>query len=87
MAEFKITEGIDGEIMAMKHGGMFLAQESSEATADGLSLEVASRFCEQHEQILKLLLLYRSLVMKDAADLTEMVLSARKTDESIAVNT
>ena len=87
MAEFKVTEGIDGYIEGMRLAGDYLnAGGDGRTNAEGMSLKTAVHYGQQNQKIMQLLELYRALVLKDAADLTEMVASVRETDSSIAGN-
>ena len=84
MAEFKVTSGIDGEIAAFSSGGSQINQAYAATSSDGVeTLQAAMSFIEAEQKIRNLLALYASLVQKDAADLTDMIESVRRTDAEI----
>lgn len=83
MSEFKVTSGVDAQIAAFKTAGENLNDGFSATGSDGVStLSTAMAAIAEQKAIRKLLNLYIQLITKDAADLTEMVETARKADQA-----
>lgn len=88
MAEFKINDGILDEISNLKSAGNSLNGQYSPISPDDVrTLQAARILIAQHECIKKLVDLYKSLVLKEAQDLYDMVEEAKMMDTKIAGST
>ena len=87
MAELKITEGLDGEISALRSAGNSLGSDATALTSGGLDLETCRRIIQQQQEIARLLDQYKALIVKDANDLHGVAVTVRTADQTIAANT
>lgn len=84
MAEFKVNDAILNEIETFNQSAKELGSTASSLPGGGVSkMKTASKYVEEHEDIIKLLNLYAKLVAKEEKDLKAMVKEAKAHDNQI----
>ena len=82
MAEFKVYDGIDGEIAALLNAGADTNLAPAVLTTfEGM--KTAALYHERYEELKTILDLYSKLIMKDAEDLRVIVERSREIDTTI----
>lgn len=86
MTEFKISSGLASEISEMKNAGEALNASIEDLSSDGVStLKTSMMFIRESQEILELITLYRRLVLKDVADLSNMMSTAEEMDQEMSM--
>ena len=84
MGEFKIGKGLVGEISSLRDSGNSINDGYTTISSDGVStLKTSVSIISQHTSIKCLLDLYKSLILRDAQDLDNLV-TCSKTSFSYA---
>ena len=87
MAEFKINEALTEEISALRNSGNAINDEYAAVSSDNVStLKTSVSIISQHTNIKSLLELYKSLVLRDAQDLDDLVDEAMEMDATISAS-
>ena len=87
MAEFKIDKAITEEISALRDSGNLINDNYAAISSDNVStLRTSVIIVSQHASIKILLDLYKSLVLRDAQDLDDLVDEANKMDAAISAS-
>ncbi|MEE1172657.1 MAG: hypothetical protein U0K87_09895 [Ruminococcus sp.] len=81
MSEIKYDMDLTRNITLLANTGGLLNQSATTISADGVStLDAAVKYIEQHKQIKEIINLYKKLIIKDAADLSQTVENVKTTD-------
>lgn len=87
MEEFKIDKALTGEISALRDSGNLINDNYSTISSDNVStLKTSVSIIAQHASIKSLLDLYKSLVLRDAQDLDNLVDEANEMDVTISAS-
>ena len=87
MSEFKVNKSLSSEISNLRDSGNAVNDGYKSISSDNVStLKTSTSILAQHESIKSLLDLYKSLVLKDAQDLDDMVAEANEMDAKIAAS-
>lgn len=87
MAEFKIDKALTGEISALRDSGNLINDDYAAISSDNVStLKTSVSIISQHASIKSLLDLYKSLVLRDAQDLDDLVDEANEMDAAISAS-
>lgn len=85
VAEFKIDKALTSEIAGLRDSGNLINDGYTSIPSDDVStLKTSVGIISQHASIKSLLDLYKSLVLRDAQDLDELVEEVSKMDASIS---
>lgn len=85
MAEFKIDKALTGEISGLRDSGNLINNGYAAVSSDNVStLKTSVSIISQHASIKSLLDLYKSLVLRDAQDLDDLVSEATEMDAAIS---
>lgn len=85
MAEFKLSQKFRDEISELKNAGDTMNSSAAEISSEGVdTLKTSMKYIEQHEEIIELMNLFRSLVIKDAGDLETMMAAVEDADTASA---
>ncbi len=85
MVEVKFNPLLFGEIIQFGNDGKEINADVESVSAEGVSsLKTSVKFVEENNDIQQLLKLYQKLILKDVADLNEMMTSAEQLDKVIA---
>ena len=83
MAEFKVNDGLSGEISLFNSSGEKINESVAELDSSS-SLKTSLRYAEEDHLIIELFNLYKMLIKKDIDDLNKMVEIAREFDAKSA---
>lgn len=87
LAEFKISDSLTGEISALRDSGELINEKyATVSSADVSTLKTSVGVIAQHAKIKSLLDLYKSLVLRDAQDLDDLVDEAKEMDATISAS-
>lgn len=87
MAEFKIDRALTKEIAALRDSGNLINDDYVAVSSDNVStLKTSVSIISQHESIKSLLDLYKSLILRDAQDLDNLVNEAIEMDATISTS-
>lgn len=87
MAEFKIDRALTKEIAALRDSGNLINDDYVAISSDNVStLKTSVSIISQHESIKSLLDLYKSLILRDAQDLDNLVNEAIEMDATISAS-
>lgn len=87
MAEFKIDRALTKEIAALRDSGNLINDDYVAVSSDNVStLKTSVSIISQHESIKSLLGLYKSLILRDAQDLDNLVNEAIEMDATISTS-
>ena len=87
MAEFKIDRALTKEIAALRDSGNLINDDYVAVSSDNVStLKTSVSIISQHESIKSLLDLYKSLILRDAQDLDNLVNEAIEMDATISMS-
>ena len=85
MAEFKIDKALTAEISGLRDSGNSVNDGYAAISSDDVStLKTSMSIISQHANIKALLDLYKSLVLRDAQDLDDLVKEAEEMDAAIS---
>lgn len=86
-AEFKIDRALTKEIAALRDSGNLINDDYVAVSSDNVStLKTSVSIISQHESIKSLLDLYKSLILRDAQDLDNLVNEAIEMDATISTS-
>lgn len=87
MGEFKISKDLAGEISSLRDSGNLINDGYTTISSDGVStLKTSVSIISQHASIKCLLDLYKSLLLRDAQDLDDLVNEANEMDAAISAS-
>lgn len=87
MGEFKIGKGLVGEISGFRDSGNLINDGYTTISSDNVStLKTSVSIISQHASIKCLLDLYKSLILRDAQDLDNLVNKANEMDATISAS-
>ena len=85
MSEIKYDMDLTKDIVTLANTGSSLNGFATSISADEVStLEAAVKYIEQHKQIKEIINLYKSLILKDASDLSQTLENVKTTDLLLA---
>ncbi len=85
MAEFKVNKALKNEISSARDANNLINDSYTNVSSDDVStLNTATKFISQHNEIKVLLDLYKSLVDRDLNDLDKMVEEVNEMDTMIS---
>ena len=87
MTEFKIDKALAEEISALRESGILINDDYVPISSENVStLKTSVSIISQHASIKSLLDLYKSLVLRDAQDLDDLVDEANEMDAAISAS-
>lgn len=87
MGEFKISKNLAGEISSLRDSGNLINDGYTTISSDDVSsLKTSVSIISQHASIKCLLDLYKSLLLRDAQDLDDLVNEANEMDAAISAS-
>lgn len=85
VTEFKINKALTGEISELRNSGNLINDSYSEIPIDNVrTLKTSVNIISQHNEIKRLLDLYKELILKDAEDLDDLIAEAIAMDTAIS---
>ena len=85
MSEIKYDLDLTKDIVTLANTGSSLNGSATSISSDEVStLKAAVKYIEQHDQIKEIINLYKSLILKDASDLSQTLENVKTTDLLLA---
>lgn len=85
MAEFKIDKSLSDEVSSLRKKANKINEDYEVIKSDKVNtLKTSMEYISQHAEIKELLELYKSLLLKDAKDLDDMIAEVGEMDTQIA---